>query len=157
MTSYEQSRGTTSATRSHIRAQRHIPEVWMPHYVYRCFDATGRLIYVGCTWNPTQRITQHRRGAWWGHQIVTTRVTVFPDPIYALERERQAIAEEQPRWNLKGRWQHRALWTADDYRDHYLTIVMSGNATTSYNVARLERVRRESRQRYGIDVTDVVA
>lgn len=31
-----------------------------PHFVYRCYDAEDRLLYVGCTLNVERRIAQHQ-------------------------------------------------------------------------------------------------
>lgn len=128
-----------------------------PYFVYRCFDADGRLIYVGCTFDPAGRISTHRTTSWWGHQVEAVRVLVFPSKEYALAKEREAIATENPRWNTKGRWAHRALWTGDDYADYYACFTMAGNAGTSYNKQHLVRVVREAKQRYGLRLTEDVA
>lgn len=89
-----------------------------PHFVYRCYDTNGALIYVGCSVNPKVRVEGHRLNAWWGDQIATTRNLVFPDADSALYRERKAIYIEKPRHNVKNRWykgDEREHWTLDDY------------------------------------------
>lgn len=48
--------GQTSRSRA-IRASRNAD-----HWVYRCYDADGVLLYVGCTANVKKRIADHRRG-----------------------------------------------------------------------------------------------
>jgi predicted GIY-YIG superfamily endonuclease len=31
-----------------------------PHYLYRCYDDTGLLVYIGCSSDPARRMEQHR-------------------------------------------------------------------------------------------------
>jgi excinuclease UvrABC nuclease subunit len=128
-----------------------------PHYVYRCYDYAGRLIYVGCSVNPVQRVKQHRYTSWWGTQILDVRLIVFPSKDYALQKEREAIGEERPRWNVTGKWNHRSLWAAEDYVDYYTAVNRSGNSAGFYNSAHLERVAREAKQRYGLVLGEAVA
>lgn len=74
----------------------------IPHYVYRCYDDGGRLLYVGITYNPPKRMEQHAaKSAWWP-EVATVRNTVYPDMETALARERRAIFEESPLHNIKG-------------------------------------------------------
>lgn len=72
-----------------------------PHYVYRCFDAEDRLIYVGCTRDLNTRRLAHSHNSWWYPQMVSHRVTIYPDRETALRVERGAIIFEQPLWNVR--------------------------------------------------------
>lgn len=123
-----------------------------PHYVYRCYDADGRLIYVGCTVNPNRRIAWHRNSSWWGHQIDAVRNRVYPDRPTALMRERQAIAAEQPRWNTKSRWAHRDGWCAQDYRDYYRAYLLSPTQQTLPRRTHLDRIRHEATAIFGLEL-----
>lgn len=122
-----------------------------PHYVYRCYDATSRLIYVGCTNNPVNRLASHRRKAWWGDQIASTRLIVFPTRSKALEKEREAIATEKPRWNVKGKWPYRDhSWTADDCVDMRTAVTQAVDTThgvygthTRQLITDIDRVLRD--------------
>lgn len=76
------------------------------HFVYRCFDATGRLLYVGCTMSPTRREREHRaesRSKRWLPLVAKTRM-IGPLP-YAVARaiELEAIRTEAPAFNTVGR------------------------------------------------------
>lgn len=122
-----------------------------PHYVYRHYDEDDRLVYVGCTINPIARTAAHRTNSWWFDQVARTRLTVFPDRNYALAVESRAIAEEHPRFNVKGRWDHRALWTADDYADYY-TALAGTSPATGYKARQLEKVADEAKRRYSIEL-----
>lgn len=67
------------------------------HFVYRCFDEHGRLIYVGCTMNPDRRRREHRtdRKEW----LPLVRRTRMAGPYtYATARrlEREALRDEYP-------------------------------------------------------------
>jgi predicted GIY-YIG superfamily endonuclease len=75
------------------------------HFVYRVFDAEGRVLYVGCTGNPEVRYKSHMRGddggirGWFGrfahHWVVTG-----PLPrSKALAIEEQAIRDLDPLFN----------------------------------------------------------
>lgn len=131
---------------------RRTPLYGRPTFVYRCYDAAGRLLYVGCSTNPRERLNGHRASSWWFPQVATVRNVVFPSREYALTKERQAIAEEQPRWNLKSRWPYRSLWTADDYRDYFTALVRTPNGGVG-TTRHLEAVANEARRRYGLRLT----
>jgi hypothetical protein len=73
----------------------------VPHYVYRCYDAAGDLLYIGCTNSPVYRIKGHRTSSPWGDRIHTVRYTVFPDRRKGLDVERAAIWHENPRHNIR--------------------------------------------------------
>ena len=111
------------------------------HYVYRIFDKDGRLIYVGCSHNPEKRLNQHRRTMWWAHQIHRIKLTVHPNKAAGHLAERTAINAEQPRWNLTGRWVHRATWTSQDYAD-YITASLNGPEVRGVRLQRVEKARR---------------
>lgn len=119
-----------------------------PHVVYRCYNAGGRLIYVGCTGMVQQRLDQHRISSWWWPQVARTRVLVFPNKDYALWQERIAIGEENPRWNIKGR--QRALWAVEDYADLLCALRQNGAS-----LARQNKVIDEAHRRFDVDLNEI--
>lgn len=69
--------------------------------VYRVYDATGRLIYIGATSNLPKRLTYHRSQAWWWSLAAhVTESQVYPDMEAAHDAEWAAIAAESPAFNL---------------------------------------------------------
>lgn len=82
-----------------------------PHFLYRCFDKQGRLLYIGATVNVRARMRQHLSGrskqktsywlaACYDHHEVEGP---FVGRQAGLEAERVAIRTEQPMFNLQER------------------------------------------------------
>jgi hypothetical protein len=67
--------------------------------VYRFFDATGRLLYVGvATWPPTRWKQHAREKSWWGD--VADKTTAWhPTRVEAERAEAVAINTEKPLHN----------------------------------------------------------
>lgn len=70
-----------------------------PHFVYRCYDAAGDLLYIGCTYNPPQRMHSHSLISAWFPEVAQVRLLVFPDRRTGFIKEREAIETERPRFN----------------------------------------------------------
>lgn len=85
----------------------------LPHFVYRQYDSTGALLYVGVTINPTQRYRNHSYQSPWFEEIVTCRMVgpfVGSDAgTRARSYERLAIFHERPKHN---RAHHPDVWRA---------------------------------------------
>lgn len=131
----------------------------IPHFVYRCYDRDGRLLYVGCTNNPVYRLQSHAANSWWGSKIHSTRLIVFPNRDKALSVERLAIWSEMPRCNIKGRWwigDDRADWSAQDYLDLDHAVRRSVDSTHGIygvNTRRLlANIADELRERHGVAI-----
>jgi len=80
-----------------------------PHYLYRCFDADGFLIYIGCTADVRKRIYSHRssprRTSRWLMTCMDRHKVSGPYPGLDAARaaEASAIAEEDPVFNIQAR------------------------------------------------------
>lgn len=98
----------------------------IPGWVYRAYDANGRLLYVGSTVNVGDRLRYHEgRAPWWLHLSAVTTES-FEDIRVARQAELAAINSEHPRWNVVGRSpehpdgfipQHRGRFAAPWLRD----------------------------------------
>lgn len=75
----------------------------MAGYVYRAFDESGRLLYVGCTVNVEGRMATHAEKSPWHLFHSRLEVEEFPTRDEAAAAEVVAIATEHPRWNMRGR------------------------------------------------------
>lgn len=64
--------------------------------VYRLFDASGALLYVGKADKPETRWADHERQADWWPAVASKTVEWFESHDEALAAEREAIASEQP-------------------------------------------------------------
>lgn len=70
------------------------------HALYRFFDASGALLYIGITANPSERLRQHSKEKPWWHTITHISLECFPDKHSVLTAEREAILAEKPRHNI---------------------------------------------------------
>lgn len=74
--------------------------------LYRHFDASGRLLYVGISFGAVARLQSHKRdGSEWFNMIARVEVEKFHTRSAAKKAERKAIREERPIYNKahKGR------------------------------------------------------
>lgn len=69
--------------------------------VYRCFDAEGRLIYVGCTVELTARRRWHEIQSPWWPEVAEIRTEKFADITKAHIAEARAIRSERPLYNKR--------------------------------------------------------
>jgi predicted GIY-YIG superfamily endonuclease len=68
--------------------------------IYRFFDASGRLLYVGITFNIVSRWAKHRRKQPWWSEVRRARVTCFQGDGIARQHELEAIVKENPVYNI---------------------------------------------------------
>lgn len=69
--------------------------------LYRHYDSSGNLLYVGVSLNVAARLMQHRRNAEWFGEIANITVEHFDNRTDALRAEYEAIILEDPKHNLK--------------------------------------------------------
>jgi hypothetical protein len=69
------------------------------HHLYRHFDKTGKLLYVGVSLHATVRLLRHRTTSHWFDNISTITIESFPSRSEAIFAERRAIRLEQPLHN----------------------------------------------------------
>lgn len=75
--------------------------------LYRFYDASDVLLYVGITQQWEIRMASHRRGAPWWDLAERLTFAVYPDRQAAQDAERAAIKGESPVYNI-----HRPGWRA---------------------------------------------
>lgn len=83
------------------------------HFIYRCYDADGVLLYVGCTNNVKRRMSMHlgnranpQTASRW-LKACMDRYEVegpFDGREAGRNAEREAIRAEQPVFNIQERW-----------------------------------------------------
>lgn len=112
--------------------------------VYRCYDATGELLYIGATSDIETRIDAHVRHAFWSPLVADIRTTRYIDRQLAREAEADAIREENPRFNILLR-RARASWTDRDFTDVIRAI--GERPQTPRTQARIAQLRREQNRR----------
>lgn len=79
----------------------------VPHFLYRCFDADGQLLYVGVARNVEDRLFHHTHFCNRGKQpngslrrhMVSHAAESYPTKVEARAAERRAITTEAPLLN----------------------------------------------------------
>lgn len=73
----------------------------LPTSLYRIYDATGRLIYVGQSQHMGLRMRTHERNSWWFDFMADITTELHPTRAAAEAAEIVAIQEEAPAFNSK--------------------------------------------------------
>lgn len=68
--------------------------------LYRHFNSSGDLLYVGISLSWPARTKAHAQGARWFDQVARIEIENFSTREGALEAERQAIKSEKPQYNV---------------------------------------------------------
>lgn len=76
--------------------------------VYRCYDADGRLLYIGSTGDRYTRLRGHEKRTPWWSRVARTETQDYPDEAAARSAEHTAIATESPPYNVRGNWKRTA-------------------------------------------------
>lgn len=69
--------------------------------VYRFYDQADRLLYVGKTISPRQRLKKHRQEKDWFTDVAAIKLERHATEADALDAERQAILAESPVHNIQ--------------------------------------------------------
>jgi predicted GIY-YIG superfamily endonuclease len=69
--------------------------------LYRHFDASDNLLYVGISLHPINRLDQHRKISPWAGDIVRVEIQHLETREIALEAEWDAIQNEKPKHNIQ--------------------------------------------------------
>lgn len=85
--------------------------------LYRFYDASDNLLYVGITNFLPQRIKQHSRRAKWHEFAVRAVIEHYATRALALEAEQKAIQSENPFYNLAGSLQYEV-----DTDEHFFAL-----------------------------------
>lgn len=68
--------------------------------LYRFYDRTERLLYVGITSNPPARFVQHRQMKQWWELVETIKLSRFDTRREVIQAEAIAIRDEEPIFNV---------------------------------------------------------
>lgn len=69
--------------------------------LYRAFDSSGQLLYVGISGHTATRFSQHRAEKSWWSDVAEIKTERFPNRLDAALAERDAIRYEAPRHNKR--------------------------------------------------------
>lgn len=71
------------------------------HVLYRIFDDSDRLLYVGITMNVEDRFADHRGSKGWWASATTIRLQHYDSREAVEQAEVEAIRDEAPRFNVR--------------------------------------------------------
>ena len=71
------------------------------HTLYRLFDESGELLYVGITSNPERRLHHHKHTKPWWSEVATVTFENHPTGDDVAAAEADAIESERPRYNVR--------------------------------------------------------
>ena len=69
--------------------------------LYRHFNEAGALLYVGISLSAVNRLSAHSQKAPWFSEIARIEIEKFDTREAAQAAEKQAIAREKPRYNVR--------------------------------------------------------
>ena len=69
--------------------------------LYRHFGAKDELLYVGISISAMARLAQHKEASPWFEEIAKVTIEHFATREEAITAEREAIAKEQPKYNVR--------------------------------------------------------
>ena len=106
-----------------------------PHAVYRVFDGSGLLLYIGMSADPERRVKAHRSSAPWRREIARWSAEWHPNRAAAGRVEQAAIDSEMPCYGM----------TTDLYREVSRIAASTGweRRRAAVGTAR-ERYRRQA-------------
>ncbi|MER5584084.1 GntR family transcriptional regulator [Streptomyces asoensis] len=67
--------------------------------LYRLYDSSEVLLYVGISTYPDERLKQHAGDKLWWHHVARQEITWLDSRAEALKAEAEAIANERPLYN----------------------------------------------------------
>lgn len=113
-------------------------------HLYRHFDSSGALLYVGISVSALQRLKAHRDGSAWFDSIARVEIQAFTSRQEAEAAERAAIQSEKPRWNIR----HVAPAKAPSVRPQRRPSGISPSAVVTHfgGVARAAAALKVTRQ-----------
>lgn len=116
--------------------------------VYRCYDAQGVLLYVGCSENVEARLRSHWSKAHWAYRAVDITTQEYPSLEAARAAEKHAIRTEDPLCNVMSRSQDRTGWT----RQHYVDFIAARRSSMGSDIVRrnVQRMTAEMDERYPV-------
>lgn len=71
----------------------------LPQVLYRAFDASDDLLYIGVSMCPDRRWVQHATNKLWFRDVAKLTFEHYTDRASVLVAERKAIVAEKPRYN----------------------------------------------------------
>ncbi|MGP9682023.1 GIY-YIG nuclease family protein [Brachybacterium sp. AOP3-A1-3] len=125
------------------------------HFVYRCLNGAGEIVYVGCSHDVAKRWKQHGKT---GVASATERmrITVHPTRVAALAVERAEIAMHEPLLNRQIYVMSPETWSRGKLLARLRAELSNrhGLPFTGDSNSAITTIRRVYRHRFGADPLD---
>jgi len=79
---------------------RERPRIQLPVQLYRHYDESNVLLYIGVARDAGNRYRQHLKSSAWAENSVRMTIELFPDRASALAAEANAVVNEKPLHNI---------------------------------------------------------
>lgn len=91
-----------------------------PTTLYRAYDASGRLLYVGIAVNWPRRWGQHAERSPWYQQVTRLELTEYANRPDAMAAEKRVVAAEHPVHNIEHTPRDRRPWRTANEQHYYV-------------------------------------
>lgn len=125
--------------------------------IYRLYDASGQLLYLGLANDPERRWEEHSRSKFWWHLVARKEVAWYASREEAGRVEEEATASERPKHDMLWR-RARANGVAwvprpeDPFYAPLLATLRAGLEDGSYPDGHILRDDWDTANRFGVSV-----
>jgi predicted GIY-YIG superfamily endonuclease len=110
-------------------------------YLYRAYDSSDNLLYVGISGQWSERLHAHERSSEWLQLTDRVNIERYPDRDSVVQAEKRAIIEEKPTYNKVHNQTYESVY------GHWLKIkswVKSGDAPDFFHQWVIDDIREEA-------------
>lgn len=126
---------------------------FIPHFVYRHFDNEGNALYVGCTYDPRARLSQHKsRSTYWAEQIAHTKYTEHDDMEAGRAVESAEIARLQPLHNTQTGLMDRENWSQHEFVRRATALALGDRGALMNGRSAVGRLHKIYNEKFGRDL-----
>jgi hypothetical protein len=124
--------------------------------LYRHFDVSGNLLYVGISLSAVGRLAQHMGGSEWKYQIARVEIKTLESRDTALEAEAIAIRTEFPAWNKISRIRTGIpRFREFSYREGMISTTLARSSLFAVRDKREQRKKLENVEIVSLDSVDL--
>jgi len=126
--------------------------------LYRAYDDTGVLLYVGISYSIAGRTVQHESGSKWHELAVKITIERFNNRALAIEAEKQAIIKERPIYNKANNpeYKHKEVKVKDKKKDDDCDKKQIGFFITQETKVKLQQLSMSNNRTLSGELTNLI-